>query len=159
MTPTLYTIIMISKEPTQSDIDSALQTLYAAGLPIRSAVTGPSHVARSSTNVNPFSKPIQDLATQVGWGTIWSRPGLSRQQRSLINVAMLTALGKSQELGVHVKGAVRNGCSVLEVREALLHASVYGGLPSGLEGFRVAERVLEELVGREELDRAVKAKL
>ncbi|GAB7359014.1 hypothetical protein MBLNU230_g5087t1 [Neophaeotheca triangularis] len=153
---------MASKEPSvpsQSEIDTALETLYAAGLPIRAAVTGAAHVARSNTNVSPFSKPIQDLATQIGWGAIWSRPGLSRQQRSLIGVAMLTALGKSQELGVHVKGAVRNGCTVLEVREAVLHASVYAGLPTGLEGFRVAERALEELMGREELDRAVKAKL
>lgn len=124
---------------------AARETLYNTGIQIRREVTGAAHVERSTANVSEFSRPIQELATEFGWGALWSRPGLSRKQRSLLNLAMLTALGKSHELGVHVRGAVNNGCTELEIRETLLHASGYAGLPAGLEGFRVAERVLNEI--------------
>ena len=137
-----------------SELAEARRKLYEVGIAIRKDVTGPEHVARSTQNANSFTKPIQDLATEVGWGAIWSRPGLSRKQRSLLNLAMLTAMGKSHELGVHVRGAIRNGCSELEIRETLLHASGYAGLPAGLEGFRVADRVLEEMEEKGELVRA-----
>ena len=138
-----------------NEVKAARQVLYNAGLDLRRTVTGAEHVDRSTRNVSDFSRPMQELATEFGWGAVWTRPGLSRQQRSLLNLAMLTALGKTHELGVHVRGAVRNGCSVLEVRETLLHASAYAGLPAGLAAFRVAEEVLGEMGERE----GVKAKL
>ena len=88
---------------------------------------------------------MQELATEVGWGYIWARPGLERKTRSLLNLAMLLALGKGTELGVHVRGAINNGATETEIQETLLHASIYAGLPAGLEGFRVAQRVLDEI--------------
>lgn len=123
----------------------ARQSLFEQGLAIRKDVTGPAHVERSWTNASEFSRPMQELATQAGWALIWGRPGLDRRTRSLLNLAMLVALGKSQELGVHVKGAVRNGVTETEIQETIMQASVYSGLPAGLEGFRVAEKALEEL--------------
>ncbi|KAK3626889.1 hypothetical protein LTR56_019515 [Elasticomyces elasticus] len=137
------------------EVKAARQKLYDAGLELRRAVTGADHVDSSTRNVSDFSRPIQELATEFGWGAVWTRPGLSRQQRSLLNVAMLTALGKEKELGVHVRGAVRNGCTLLEIRETMLHASAYAGLPAGLAAFRVAEGVLKEMREKEGL----KAKL
>lgn len=112
---------------------------------IRSEVTGAAHVQRSWNQATDFSRPMQELATEAGWGLIWGRPGLDRRTRSLLNLAMLVALGKSTELGVHVRGAVNNGCTLTEIQEAMLQASIYAGLPCGLEGFRVAQRVLDEM--------------
>ncbi|KAK0947207.1 hypothetical protein LTR29_001490 [Friedmanniomyces endolithicus] len=145
---------LIGTPPAMSDdqsdkVKAARQVLYEAGLDLRRAVTGAEHVDRSTRNVSDFSRPMQELATELGWGAIWTRPGLSRQQRSLLNLAMLTALGKGHELGVHVRGAVRNGCSLLEIRETMLHASAYAGLPAGLAAFRVAEGVLSEMREKE----------
>lgn len=131
-----------SSSPPSSD---ARQALFAQGFAIRKEVTGPAHVERSWTNASDFSRPMQALATEAGWALIWGRPGLDRRTRSLLNLAMLVALGKSQELAVHVKGAVRNGVTETEIQEAIMQASIYAGLPAGLEGFRVAERALEEL--------------
>ena len=123
----------------------ARQALFDQGYAIRSDVTGTQHVERSWTNASDFARPMQELATQAGWGLIWGRPGLDRRTRSLLNLAMLVALGKSTELAVHVKGAVRNGVTETEIQEAIMQASIYAGLPAGLEGTRVAERALDEL--------------
>lgn len=123
----------------------ARQALFDEGIEIRRQVTGAEHVARSWANVPDFSRPMQELATQAGWGLIWGRPGLDKKTRSLLNLAMLLALGKSTELGVHVRGAVRNGCTETEIQETLLQASIYAGLPAGLEGFRVAQKVLDDI--------------
>lgn len=138
------------KSPSSADSAAARQTLFDEGLAIRASVTGASHVSRSWTNATPFSRPMQELATQAGWALVWGRPGLDRRTRSLLNIAMLVALGKSHELGVHVKGAVRNGVTDEEIQEAILQASVYAGLPAGLEGTRVAERALMEMREEEE---------
>ncbi len=118
-------------------------------------VTGAAHVERAWAGTADFSRPMQELATEAGWGLIWGRPGLDRRTRSLLNLAMLVALGKSTELGVHVRGAVRNGCSVTEIQEALLQASLYAGLPAGLEGFRVAQATLDEMKGKGEMEGTV----
>ncbi|KAI0139216.1 4-carboxymuconolactone decarboxylase, partial [Pestalotiopsis sp. NC0098] len=119
--------------------------LFNEGLQIRKEVTGAEHVQRSWDNVSDFSKPMQELATEAGWGLIWGREGgLDRRTRSLLNLAMLTALGKSNELGVHVRGAFNNGCTEKEIQETLLQASIYAGLPTGLEAFRVAQKVVDE---------------
>ena len=129
--------------------EQALKALFDEGIKVRSDVTGSEHVARSWNNAPDFSRPMQELATEVGWGAIWTRPGLDRRTRSLLNLAMLLAMGKSIELGVHVGGAIRNGCTEVEIQETLLQASVYAGLPAGLEGFRVAQGVLDKMKSEE----------
>jgi 4-carboxymuconolactone decarboxylase len=119
--------------------------LWHDGLAARKAVLGEDHVDRAMSGVSEFSRPMQDLVTEYCWGAIWTRDGLQRRDRSLINLAMLTALNRNHELAVHVRGALRNGCTVEEIQEVLLQASVYVGVPAALESFRVAERVLTEL--------------
>ncbi|KAL9115666.1 MAG: hypothetical protein Q9227_000034 [Pyrenula ochraceoflavens] len=128
----------------------AHKVLYEAGYTVRCEVAGKDHVDRSlAAHSSDFSRPMQELATEAGWGWIWTRPGLEKKMRSLLNLAMLCAMSKSNELGVHVRGAFNNGASEVEVRETLLQAAIYAGLPAGLEAFRVAERVLEELRNEE----------
>ena len=118
---------------------------YEAGLAIRKEVLGEAHVERSLAAVSDFSRPVQEFVTRACWGDVWGRPGLDRRTRSLLNLVMLTALGRNHELGVHVRGAIRNGCSEEEIQEALLQAAVYCGVPAALESFRVAEKVLAEV--------------
>ncbi|KAF1984147.1 4-carboxymuconolactone decarboxylase [Aulographum hederae CBS 113979] len=131
--------------PTPEQIAEAQKTLYAAGLAIRQQVAGKPYVDRALSNgSSSFAKPMQDYVTSSCWGSIWTRPGLSLQQRSLLNIAMLCALNRSTELGVHVRGAMNNGCSEVEVRETILQAAVYCGAPAGMEGTRVAEGVIGE---------------
>jgi 4-carboxymuconolactone decarboxylase len=118
---------------------------YEEGLRIRSEVLGAEHVERSLAQASAFATPMQELVTEYCWGAAWGRPGLTRRERSLINLGMLTALGRSHELRVHVRGAVTNGCTRREIQEALLQAAVYAGIPAGMEAFRVAEAAIEEL--------------
>lgn len=117
---------------------------YEAGLDMRRQVLGAAHVERSLGNVTPFSRPVQELVTEYCWGQIWSREGLPPRTRSLLNIVMLTALNRSHELAVHVRGAVRNGVTDAEIQEALLQTAIYVGVPAALESFRVAEDVLKE---------------
>jgi 4-carboxymuconolactone decarboxylase len=100
---------------------------------------------RVRSEVLEFSRPIQELVTEYCWGAVWARPGLARRDRSLINLGMLTALGRSHELAVHVRGAVANGCTKREIQETLLQATIYCGVPAGMEAFRVVESVIDEL--------------
>lgn len=124
--------------------DETHEATYERGLQIRREVLGAEHVDRSIANVSDFSRPIQELVTELAWGTIWSRDGLERRERSLINLAMLSALNRSHELAVHVRGALTNGVTVEEIQETLLQVAVYVGAPAALESFRVAEAVLRE---------------
>jgi 4-carboxymuconolactone decarboxylase len=117
----------------------------ARGEQVRREVLGAEHVDRSLFQTSEFSRPLQEFVTAVCWGDVWSRPGLDRRTRSLLNLVMLTALNRSHEFAVHVRGAVRNGCTEEEIQEALLQAAAYCGAPAALESFRVAERVLAEL--------------
>jgi 4-carboxymuconolactone decarboxylase len=116
--------------------------LYDKGLAIRREVLGDEYVDRSLANADEFMAALQRITTEWAWGYIWSRPGLDRRSRSLMNLAMLTALGKPHELQLHVKGALANGVTVDEIKEALLHAAVYCGLPAALEAFRATHEVL-----------------
>lgn len=125
-------------EPTHSET-------YERGIAMRRAVLGNDHVDRSLSQVSDFSRPVQELVTEYCWGAIWNREGLERKTRSLVNLAMLTALNRSHELGVHVRGAINNGVTVAEIQEVLLQAAVYCGAPAALESFRVAERVLKDM--------------
>jgi 4-carboxymuconolactone decarboxylase len=116
--------------------------LYDKGLAIRREVLGDEYVDSSLANADEFMTALQRITTEWAWGYIWSRPGLDRRSRSLMNLAMLTALGKPHELQLHVKGALANGVTVDEIKEALLHAAVYCGLPAALEAFRATHEVL-----------------
>ena len=118
---------------------------YARGLATRREVLGDEHVDRSLRNATEFSSAAQELVTEYCWGAVWTRPGLDRRTRSLLNLAMLTALGRMHEFRAHVRGAVNNGCTTEEIRETLLQATVYCGAPAGLESFREAQSVLDEL--------------
>jgi 4-carboxymuconolactone decarboxylase len=136
---------MVDQDQKSNAVTEGHQAFWDQGIKIRQEVLGPQHVAQSLSNATPFSKAMQEYATEVGWGWIWARPGLERKQRSLLNIAMLCVLGRSAELGVHVRGAVRNGVSEVELQETLLQAAGYGGFPVGMEGFRVVEKVIAEM--------------
>jgi 4-carboxymuconolactone decarboxylase len=116
-----------------------------AGLSVRREVLGGDHVQRSLDGASEFSRPMQELVTEYCWGAIWTREGLDRRTRSLVNLGMLTSMGRLHELRVHVRGAVTNGCSTEEIREVLLQAAVYCGVPAAMEAFRAAEEVLDAL--------------
>lgn len=118
---------------------------YEDGIAMRKSVLGAAHVEKSLSNVTEFSRPIQELVTEYCWGAVWTREGLEKKTRSLLNIAMLTALNRSHELAVHVKGAVINGCTDEEIQEVLIQAAIYVGVPASLESFRVAESTLNEL--------------
>lgn len=118
---------------------------YDEGLAVRRAVLGDEYVDQALEHTDDFSRPLQELVTELAWGTIWTRPGLSRKERSLIVLAMLTALNRPHELKAHVRGAVRNGCTAEEIREVLLQAGGYCGFPAAVDAFRVAGEVLAEL--------------
>jgi 4-carboxymuconolactone decarboxylase len=117
-------------------------SVYDTGLQIRKDVLGAEHVERSLANADGFSRPMQEFVTEWCWGAIWSRPGIDRKTRSLLNIGMLTALNRNHELGVHVRGAITNGCTPEEIREVLMQASVYCGAPAALEAFRTASAAL-----------------
>jgi 4-carboxymuconolactone decarboxylase len=126
---------------TSVDADSR----YEQGMRVRREVLGAEHVERSMAAAGDFARPVQELLTEYLWGEIWTRPGLDRRTRSMLNIVMLTALNRMHELAVHVRGAVTNGVTEDEIRECLLQALVYCGAPAALESFRTAERVLNEL--------------
>lgn len=119
--------------------DSAL---FDKGLPIRRAVLGSEYVDRSLAGADGFTMPLQRAATAWGWGWAWGDPTLDRRTRSLINLAMLTALSRPHELKLHVKGALNNGVTVEEIKAVLLHATAYCGIPAGLDAFKAAHEVL-----------------
>lgn len=119
-------------------------SLYEVGLSVRREVLGAEHVDRSLARASEFSTPMQQLVTEYCWGAIWSRPGLARRERSIVNLGMLIALNRSHELGVHVRGALRNGLTREEIREVLLQTAIYCGVPAAIEAFRVADAVFAE---------------
>jgi 4-carboxymuconolactone decarboxylase len=122
---------------------------FERGLQARREVLGTDHVDRSLEQVTDFSRPVQELVTEYCWGEIWTRPGLDRKTRSLLNLGMLTALNRMHELAVHVRGALTNGATEEEIQETLLQTAVYCGAPAALESFRVAEQVIKEVRSHE----------
>jgi 4-carboxymuconolactone decarboxylase len=124
--------------------DTTRDELLERGMRMRRQVLGADHVERSMANVSEFSRPIQEFVTEYCWGVVWSDEGLEPKTRSMLNLAMLTALNRSQELGVHVRGALNNGVTEAEIQQVLLQTAVYVGVPAALESFRVAERVIKE---------------
>ena len=120
------------------------EALFEKGLPIRREVLGAEYVDGSMAKADDFMMAFQRATTSWAWGWAWGDPTLDRKTRSLINLAMLTALGKPAELKLHVKGALTNGASVEEIKATLLHATAYCGIPAGLEAFKAAHAVLVE---------------
>jgi 4-carboxymuconolactone decarboxylase len=116
--------------------------MFTKGLDVRRDVLGADYVDGSLARADDFMMAFQRITTEYCWGYAWTREGLDRKTRSLMNLAMLTALGKPNELRLHVKGALTNGVTVDEIKEALLHATVYCGIPAGLDAFKAAHEVL-----------------
>lgn len=114
------------------------------GRRIMSELMGADYVEKKDQVRNDFNDVIHDYSTEVCFGRIWARDGIDRKQRSIVNIAMLTALNRPAQLAHHVEGALTNGCTVAEIKEVLLQAAVYCGLPAAGEAFRVAENVLRE---------------
>jgi 4-carboxymuconolactone decarboxylase len=119
--------------------------LYERGLEIRRAVVGSAYVDKSLAEADDFNRPLQELVTKYCWGEVWSRPGLERRDRSLINLAMIAALNRPHELKLHVRGALNNGLSRDEIREVLLQVAIYCGVPAGIDSFRIARELFREL--------------
>jgi len=117
--------------------------LFEEGLAIRRDVLGAEYVDKAIAGSTDFTRPLQDLVTEYCWGAVWSRPGLDRRTRSLINLAMLTALNHQHELRLHVKGALRNGATRDEIREVLLQAAIYCGVPAAVDAFRSATEAID----------------
>ena len=119
---------------------------YEKGLAIRKAVLGEDYVNASLSKADDFNADFQRLVTEFCWGAGWGREGaLSRRDRSLMNIVLLGALNRGEEFKLHVRGALRNGVTREEIREALIHLSIYAGIPAGVEGFRLARQVLVEV--------------
>ena len=118
------------------------ESLFDRGLEVRRAVLGAEYVDGSIAKADDFMMAFQNITTEWCWGYAWTRPGLDRKTRSMLNLAMLTALGRTPEIKLHVKGALTNGVSVEEIKEVLLHATVYCGIPAGLDAFKAAHEVL-----------------
>lgn len=118
---------------------------YDQGTRIRREVLGDAYVDRSVGNVSDFMRPLQQFVTEACWNDIWARPGLLRRERSIVNLAMLTALNRSDELRLHVRGAVNNGLTRDEIGEVLLQTAIYCGVPAAIESVKVADEVLRDL--------------
>lgn len=116
---------------------------FDKGLQMRKQVMGEDFVERAFSGLTDFTAPIQHYITRNAWGDVWQRPGLDLKTRSLVTVAMLTALGKQHELKGHVRGALNNGATPAEIQEVLLHASIYCGVPTAVEAFRTAAEVVD----------------
>lgn len=117
---------------------------YIEGLEVRRQVMGDEFVDKAFANATEFTRPLQDFITANAWGSVWRRDGIDLKTRSLITIAMLTALGRQHELSGHVRGALNNGASAAEIQEVLLHATVYCGVPLAADAFRTAEPILAE---------------
>ena len=117
---------------------------YDDGMRVRREVLGDEHVDRAIENTTEFTEPFQELITRYAWGSVWTREGLDRRTRSAITLAVLTALGRENEIAMHVRAARTNGLTPQEISEVLLHTAVYAGVPAANAAFAIAQRVLAE---------------
>ena len=117
---------------------------HTKGMKVRKQVLGKAHVERAQARKNKFNAPFQDLITRYAWGEIWTRPGLPRQTRSLVTVAMLVALNREEGLRLHLRAALRNGVTQEEIRETLLQSAIYCGVPAANSAFRIAQDIFSE---------------
>jgi len=118
---------------------------YDQGMAVRREVLGDSYVEQANAKATDFTRDFQQVVTEFAWGTVWARPGLDRRSRSMVTLTALIALGHHDELALHLRGALRNGLTQEEIKEVLLQAAVYCGVPAANAAFRVAQRVLDEL--------------
>ena len=138
-------------------------SLFEQGLAVRKAVLGDEYVEASIKNADDFNRPLQELVTEYCWGAVWTREGLPRKTRSLLNLAMLATLNRPHELELHLRGALRNGCTKEEIREVLLQVAIYAGVPAAVDSFRTRARswpkkrpsrschpIVEHCLGRDE---------
>jgi 4-carboxymuconolactone decarboxylase len=123
---------------------------YDAGMKVRREVLGDEHVDRATARATEFSAPLQEYITRHAWGAVWTRDGLDRRTRSAVTLAVLTALGRQDEIGMHVEGALRNGLSPAEIAEVLLHTAVYAGVPAARSAFAVAEQAIDRASASEQ---------
>jgi 4-carboxymuconolactone decarboxylase len=121
-------------------------TRFLEGMATRRAVLGDGHVDRANANATAFDADFQTFITEGAWGSVWSRPGLSKRERSMLTIALLAALGHDEEVAMHVRATANTGCSPDDIKEALLHVAVYAGVPAANRAFRIAK---EELAKRE----------
>lgn len=121
------------------------QELFDKGLKVRREVLGAEYVDGAIKNADAFNMPMQELVTQYCWGEVWTRPGLDRRTRSMLNLAMITALNRPHELKLHVKGAINNGLTKEEIAEIFLQTAIYCGVPAAIDSFRVAREAFKEM--------------
>jgi 4-carboxymuconolactone decarboxylase len=123
-------------------------SLFEQGLAVRKAVLGDEYVEASIKSADDFNRPLQELVTEYCWGAVWTREGLPRKIRSLLNLAMLATLNRPHELELHLRGALRNGCTKEEIREVLLQVAIYAGVPAAVDSFRTARKVLADAAAK-----------
>ena len=121
---------------------------FEQGMATRRAVLGDAHVDRAESSSTPFDKPFQDLITEAAWGHVWSRPTLTRRERSIVTIALLAALGQDDEVAMHVRATANTGATPEDLREAMLHVAIYAGVPAANHAIKIVKRTLEEM-GRE----------
>ncbi|MGE3844940.1 MAG: 4-carboxymuconolactone decarboxylase [Vicinamibacterales bacterium] len=119
--------------------------LFDRGLEVRRAVLGAEYVDKAIASADDFTRPLQELVTQYCWGEVWTRPGLDRRTRSIINLAMLTALNRPHEIKLHVRGALNNGLTKQDIAEVFLQTAIYCGVPAAIDAFRTAREVFKEV--------------
>jgi 4-carboxymuconolactone decarboxylase len=119
--------------------------MYEKGLQIRRSVLGAEFVDKAISTADDFNRPLQEIVTQYCWGEIWGRPGLDKKTRSLLNLAMISALNRPHEVRMHIKGAINNGVTKDEIKEVFLQVAIYAGVPAGVDSFRVAKEVFAEM--------------
>jgi 4-carboxymuconolactone decarboxylase len=129
-------------QPEYEDMSDAM---FEKGLKVRREVLGAEYVDAAIKNADDFNRPLQELVTKYCWGEIWNRPALDRKTRSMLNLAMLTALNRPHEVKLHVRGALNNGLTKEEIAEVLLQAMIYCGVPAAVDSFRIAREVFKEL--------------
>ena len=121
------------------------KAMFEAGLKNRREVLGAEYVDKSIASADDFNMPMQELVTEYCWGEVWGRPGLTRQQRSMLNLGMLVALGRSHELRLHIHGAINNGLTKDDIKEVFLQTAIYCGVPAAIDAFRNAREVFKEM--------------
>jgi 4-carboxymuconolactone decarboxylase len=121
--------------------------MFEKGLAIRRAVLGADFVDNAFATADDFNRPLQELVTQYCWGEVWGRPGLDRKTRSMLNLAMLSALNRPHEIKAHVKGALANGLTKDQIKEVFLQVAIYVGVPAAVDSFRIAREVFKEMEG------------
>ena len=118
---------------------------FDRGMKIRKEVLGEEYVEKSFAAADDFNRPLQELVTEYCWGAVWGRDELPKKTRSMLNLAMISVLNRPHELKIHVKGAIKNGCTKVEIREVLLQVAIYGGVPAAVDSFRIAREAFKEM--------------